>query len=93
VNGKAPNKGLDGMFVGIADQALPTNGFKPFFRASTPLEVKIPHLTSSRRETVPCERAWITSRRLLRDFSASRMRAADALPNKYMFLFSKKTLL
>ena len=40
----APNSGLRGVPVGTAAKALRANGLRPFFKASAPDAVKIPHL-------------------------------------------------
>jgi len=44
LNFAALNKGLRGVPVGIAAKALRANGLSPFFKASAPVTVKIPHL-------------------------------------------------
>src|SRR5215467_15439452 len=51
-----------------------TNGFRPPIGIKIPALVKRPHLTSSRRETWPWERAFVISWRSRRAFSASRIR-------------------
>src|SRR5215471_14672316 len=51
-----------------------TNGFRPPIGIKIPALVKRPHLTRSRRETWPWERAFVISWRSRRAFSASWIR-------------------
>src|SRR5262245_9892588 len=85
VNFCAPNKGLRGAPVGTCAKALVANGLKPFFKASRPLAVKIPHLYRSRRVITPWDSALTISARLSRARCASLMRARDAVLDRYMF--------
>src|SRR5260221_833466 len=50
--------------------ALRTNGLKPPMGANTPAVVNRPMRTSSRREILPCDKAFTISARFLRAFSA-----------------------
>jgi hypothetical protein len=49
----APKSGLRGVPVGTAANALWANGLSPFFKASAPVAVNIPHLKRSRRVIWP----------------------------------------
>ncbi len=49
LNFVAVPRSLRGVPVGTAAKALRANGLRPFFRASAPVAVKMPHLTRSRR--------------------------------------------
>src|SRR5215471_12847617 len=51
-----------------------TNGFRPPKGIMMPAVVNRPHLTRSRRETLPCDKALVISARSRRAFSASRIR-------------------
>src|SRR5262249_23944019 len=87
VNGCTPNSGLRGNPVGMEEPsayALRANGLSPFLSAITPLAVKSPILIRSRREICPCDHAFRISARLRRAFSASRTRARDAFPGRYI---------
>src|SRR5262245_15172742 len=55
-----------------------TNGFRPPMGAIKPAEVKRPHLTKSRREIFPCDKALVISARFWRAFSASLSRRGSA---------------
>src|SRR5262249_8850398 len=92
-NGCTPNSGLGGAPVGIPLPTLPeldplcpnallTKGFRPWMGASRPPLVIRPHLTRSRRETLPCEYALTISALFFRAFSASRSRALEAFSDK-----------
>src|SRR5262245_2851045 len=76
--------GLRGVPVGTSAKALRANGLSPFFRASAPVAVKMPHLTRSRRVICPEARAFLISVRLSRARCASRCLMRDALSDIYM---------
>src|SRR5258708_17525568 len=72
VNGRTPNNGLAGNPVGMPGielveiaWALPTNGFKPCFKASAPAPAESPNFRRSRRVIRRCKRALAISRRFL----------------------------
>src|SRR5712691_6243079 len=84
VKGRTPNNGLAGNPVGIPGvelvdiaRALPTNGFKPCFKASAPAPAESPHFRRSRRVIRRCKSALAISRRFLGAISAFLSRALE----------------
>src|SRR5215471_19402088 len=77
----------------LSANALGANGLSPFFNASAPVTVKIPHLYRSRRVICPSERALRISRRFLRAFSASRTRAGDAFLERKIGMWASSVLI
>src|SRR5258708_33008829 len=84
VNGRTTNNGLAGNPVGMPGielveiaWSLPTNGFKPCFKASAPAPAESPNFRRSRRVIRRCKRALAISRRFLGVISAFLSRALE----------------
>src|SRR5262249_7328624 len=78
LNLAAPNSGLLGVPVGTAAEALRASGESPFFKASPPAAVKMPHLLRTRRLIWPSGRARAISARFARGGCAARRLAREA---------------
>src|SRR5262245_3771048 len=72
----------------LSAKALRTNGLRPCFARMRPPALNRPHLSRSRRLICPSASAFRISRRFLRAFSASLIRAFDDFGGRYMRISS-----